>query len=67
MNTTKQYAQELDSKDPLFKWKKEFYIPEREILGLDAKKSVKPIQYFEGNSLGLMSTYAAEGSSCGKP
>jgi kynureninase len=61
MNITKEYAQELDSKDPLAKWKKEFYIPEREILGLDGKKSVKPIQYFEGNSLGLMSTYAEEG------
>ena len=61
MNKTKEYAQELDSKDPLSKWKKEFYIPEREIQGLDAKKIVKPIQYFEGNSLGLMSTYAEEG------
>lgn len=28
---------------------------------MDGKKSVKPIQYFEGNSLGLMSTYAEEG------
>ena len=61
MDTSRSYAEKLDKQDPLAKWRKEFYIPEREILGLDGKKLVKPIQYFEGNSLGLMSTYAEEG------
>ena len=61
MDITKKFAEQLDSKDPLAKWRKEFYIPELEILGLDGQKSVKSIQYFEGNSLGLMSTYAEEG------
>jgi len=61
LDISREYAEQLDSKDPLAKWRKEFYIPEREILGLDGKKSIKPIQYFEGNSLGLMSTYAEEG------
>ncbi|RLI02429.1 kynureninase [Candidatus Bathyarchaeota archaeon] len=61
MDTSRSYAEKLDKQDPLAKWRKEFYIPEREILGLDGKKSVKPIHYFEGNSLGLMSTYAEKG------
>lgn len=61
MNTSRQYAEKLDSEDPLAEWRKEFYIPERETLGLDGTRSLKPIQYFEGNSLGLMSTYAEEG------
>lgn len=61
MDTSRKYAEKLDSNDPLANWRKEFYIPEREILGFDGKKTLKPIQYFEGNSLGLMSTYAEEG------
>jgi len=61
LDTSRSYAEKLDKQDPLAKWRKEFYIPEREILGLDGKKSVKPIHYFEGNSLGLMSTYAEKG------
>ena len=61
MDTSRNYAEILDSNDPLANWRKEFYIPERVILGLDGKKSLKPIQYFEGNSLGLMSTYAEKG------
>ena len=61
MDTSRKYAEILDSNDPLANWRKEFYIPERVILGLDGKKSLKPIQYFEGNSLGLMSTYAEKG------
>jgi kynureninase len=58
MYQSKSYAEKLDKQDPLAKWKKEFYIPERESLGLDGKFTKRPIQYFEGNSLGLMSTYA---------
>ena len=61
MDTTIKYAEKLDKQDPLAKWRKEFYIPERETLGLDGKRTKKPIQYFEGNSLGLMSTYAEKG------
>jgi len=61
MDTTKKYAEKLDKQDPLAKWRKEFYIPERETLGLDGKRTKKPIQYFEGNSLGIMSTYAEKG------
>jgi len=61
MDTTKKYAEKLDQQDPLAKWRKEFYIPERQTLGLDGKRTKKPIQYFEGNSLGLMSTYAEKG------
>lgn len=61
MDTSRKYAEILDSNDPLANWRKEFYIPDRVILGLDGKKSLKPIQYFEGNSLGLMSTYAEKG------
>jgi len=61
LDTSRKYAEQLDSSDPLAKWKKEFYIPESETLDLDGKKVHKPIQYFEGNSLGLMSTYAEEG------
>ncbi|MBD3170930.1 kynureninase [Candidatus Bathyarchaeota archaeon] len=61
MNTSRSYGEQLDKQDPLAKWRKEFYIPERETLGLDGITAKRPIQYFEGNSLGLMSTYAEKG------
>ncbi len=50
------FAKKLDKEDPLASYKKKFYIPERETLNMDGKtKSVKPIIYMDGNSLGLAS------------
>ncbi len=50
------YAKKLSKEDPLAKYKERFYIPTRESLDIDAKsKSIKPIIYMDGNSLGLAS------------
>ena len=50
------FAKKLDKEDPLASYKKRFYIPEIESLNMDGKtKSVKPIIYMDGNSLGLAS------------
>ena len=50
------FAKKLDDDDPLANYKKRFYIPKREFLDRDGKgKSVKPIIYMDGNSLGLAS------------
>jgi kynureninase len=51
-----EFANMLDKDDPLAGYKSGFYIPERESLGMDGKtKSLKPIIYMDGNSLGLAS------------
>lgn len=51
-----EYAKKLDKEDPLGKYKNRFYIPTRETLNMDGKtKSMKPIIYMDGNSLGLAS------------
>jgi kynureninase len=50
------FAKKLDKEDPLTGYKKRFYIPWKEVLDMDGKtKSVKPIIYMDGNSLGLAS------------
>jgi len=50
------YAYELDNVDPLATYKNRFYIPNRETLDMDGvSKSIKPIIYMDGNSLGLAS------------
>ena len=59
--TDLEFAKKLDKGDPLAVFKKRFYIPERESLDMDGKKkSVKPIIYMDGNSLGLASKDAEE-------
>jgi kynureninase len=59
--TDLDFAKKLDKADPLAAYKKRFYIPEWESLGMDGKtKSVKPIIYMDGNSLGLASKDAEE-------
>ncbi|MCX6653577.1 MAG: kynureninase [Candidatus Bathyarchaeota archaeon] len=55
------FAKKLDKEDPLARYKKRFYIPERETLDMDGRtKSVKPIIYMDGNSLGLASKNVEE-------
>lgn len=55
------YAKTLDREDPLATYKKRFYIPERESLDMNGRtKSIKPIIYMDGNSLGLASKDAEE-------
>ena len=50
------YAYELDNDDPLAAYKNRFYIPNMETLDMDGvSKSIKPIIYMDGNSLGLAS------------
>lgn len=50
------FARKFDLEDPLAKFKQRFYIPERESLDSDGvKRSVKPVIYMDGNSLGLLS------------
>ena len=50
------FAKKLDAEDPLARYKERFYIPERESLDMDGvSKSIKPIIYMDGNSLGLAS------------
>ena len=50
------FANKLNAEDPLAGYKARFYIPERETLDMDGvTKSVKPIIYMDGNSLGLAS------------
>ncbi len=59
--TDLEFAKKLDKEDPLASYKKRFYIPERESLTMDGKtKSVKPIIYMDGNSLGLASKDAED-------
>jgi len=56
-----EFAKKLDQEDPLAEYKKRFYIPEMETLNMDGKtKSVKPIIYMDGNSLGLASKDAED-------
>jgi len=56
-----EFARKMDKEDPLAAYKKRFYIPETESLDMDGKKkSVKPIIYMDGNSLGLASKDAEE-------
>jgi kynureninase len=51
-----EYAEKLDREDPLAGFKERFYIPAKECLDMDGKtRSVKPIIYMDGNSLGLLS------------
>jgi len=51
-----EYAKKLHAEDPLAGYKERFYIPERETLDMDGvTKSLKPIIYMDGNSLGLAS------------
>lgn len=50
------YANKLHTEDPLAGYKERFYIPERETLDMDGvTRSLKPILYMDGNSLGLAS------------
>ena len=50
------YANKLHAEDPLARYKERFYIPERNTLDMDGlTKSIKPIIYMDGNSLGLAS------------
>jgi kynureninase len=50
------YANKLHAEDPLAGYKERFYIPERDTLDMDGvTKSIKPIIYMDGNSLGLAS------------
>jgi kynureninase len=56
-----EYAQKLDKADPLADYKNRFYIPHKESLDMNnMTKSVKPIIYMDGNSLGLASVDAEE-------
>ncbi len=54
--TGPEFARKLDREDPLASYKMRFYIPEKESLDMDGKgRSVKPVIYMDGNSLGLLS------------
>src|SRR5208283_1397811 len=51
-----EFAKKLDAEDPLAGFKNKFYIPMRKSLNMDGKtRSIKPVIYMDGNSLGLAS------------